>query len=83
MSTGGNNVTGYLWIMCDLQSFQLEDSNSLNCSNYCGTVDEECNSTSVGDAQCVDVGCSGPGKPTCTSLCRLDYSSCSADVDEK
>ena len=36
----------------------------------------------MGDAQCVDVGCSGPGKPTFTSLCRLDYSSCSAGVDE-
>ena len=79
--TGGSNLTGELSFLCDLQSYDAGDT-SLNCSDYCGTLNEECNSTSIGSAQCSDVECFGAGEPTCTSLCRLDYSSCSASASQ-
>ena len=58
--------------MCNVETYNVDD---LDCSNYCGTVDEECNSTFV-DASCSDVGCGVSGVPTCTNLCRLNYTSC-------
>ena len=58
--------------MCDLKVYEADD---LDCSNYCGTVDEECNSTFM-NASCFDVGCTIDSAPQCTNLCRLNYSSC-------
>ena len=80
LNISGTGISGDddLWWLCDVKSIDLGDSVTLNCSHYCGTVDEECNSTFIGDASCVDVGCTGTGEPTCNSACRLDYSSCSA-----
>ena len=42
---------------------------------------EECDSELIGDATCEKQSCS-LGKPTCSSFCELDYSSCLADEDE-
>ena len=68
--------------MCNLQSLTQQDSIELNCSNYCGTPLEECHAVTAPNAVCDDVGCSGPGVPSCIAHCRLDYSSCSAGADE-
>ena len=78
----GNDVTGYLWFMCELDSLRLNVTSPMNCSYFCGTPDEECNSNSLNGATCADVGCSGSGTPTCDNNCRLDYSSCIAGADE-
>ena len=79
---GGNAITGDIWFMCSLNSYILEDPSVLDCTDFCGTVDEECNSTSIGNATCSDVGCTGSGEPSCTDKCRLDYSTCSAGTDQ-
>ena len=68
--------------MCRLRSLTLEESNFLNCSDYCGTEDEECNGSDIRGATCSDVGCSGSGSPTCTESCRLDYSTCTSSATE-
>ena len=68
--------------MCKLRSLTLEESNFLNCSDYCGTEDEECIGSDIRGATCPDVGCSGSGSPTCTESCRLDYSSCNGNATE-
>ena len=68
--------------MCKLRSLTLEESIFLNCTNYCGTEDEECNGSDIRGATCPDVGCNGLGSPTCTDFCRLDYSSCNGNATE-
>ena len=68
--------------MCDLQTYIFPENSTINCSNYCGTVDEECNGSDLRKASCADIYCEGSGTPTCIDLCRLDYSSCNADDDQ-
>ena len=68
--------------MCDLKQFQPDHSPSLDCSNYCGTNQQECTGSSLGDATCADVSCSGGGIPTCTETCVVDYSPCKKGPDE-
>lgn len=82
---GGNDITGALWFMCDLYTWTMDNKTGVDCRDYCGTVDEECNSTTVNDATCSDVGCLGSGvsaAPNCTQFCRLDYSTCLASSNE-
>ena len=79
---GENEVTGELWFMCGLEDYTQDDFETLNCSHWCGTRNQQCDSNGIVDASCEDVGCSGSGVPTCTEACRLDYSSCSASSDE-
>jgi len=75
LDIGGTDVTPQRF-MCSLHSLEEDISVILDCSNYCGTVDEECNSESLRGATCLDVGCSEFGIPQCTSNCRLDFSTC-------
>ena len=80
--SGNNNFSAdaieKLWYLCDLKVYNVD---GLDCANYCGTVDEECNNTFI-NASCSDVGCGGSGKPQCTNLCRLNYTKCLAGGNE-
>lgn len=42
---------------------------------------EECDAFDIGNATCLNVGCSG-GIPSCTNNCILDYSSCEVGVED-
>lgn len=73
----GSNIA-----FCDLKEYVIDENENLDCSNYCGTHYEECNSTYIGSASCSDVGCGGGGRPSCTNQCTLDYTECLPSVDE-
>jgi len=75
-------VTDEEWSFCSQKSFDPRVNSSIECANFCGTIDEECNSVNIRSFECSDVGCSGDGFPSCTVNCRLDYSTCSAGPNE-
>jgi len=51
------------------------------CGDGVKDEDEECDGNDIGDAICSGIGCNG-GIPTCTSTCKLDFSSCLPDEDD-
>jgi len=79
----GNDLTGYQYFVCRLEVFSSGNDPDVDCSDFCGTVDEQCSGADIRDAQCSAVGCNGDGIPSCTSKCRLDYSSCTAGAGQQ
>ena len=68
--------------MCKMKVFSPGNIPDVNCTDYCGTDSEECNSTDMNGAHCENVGCHGDGEPTCTPFCKLDYAKCTPGAGE-